>query len=359
LNCESPVSIREMYFAAMHRQSEAYVPFEFNLCPALHAEFMRRTGRDDYWEYYAFATRNIEVSYVGDLDRFARYFPDKVGFQIDPDWGVGHKKGSLAHFTEMQHPMENFQKLAEFEAYPYPDATSGYDWNAFAGRVEAIRARDLVVVAAMQMTIFEIAWYLRGMETFLMDLLLNPDLANYHLDRITEIRCEMAKRYAAAGCDVLSLGDDVSTQLAMMMKVATWREFLKPRLAKVIQSAKSVRPDMLIFYHGDGNLQAIIPELIEIGVEILNPIQPECMDPVIIKKQYGERLSFWGTIGTQTTMPFGTAVEVRQVCQKMIQKVGRGGGLGLAPTHVLEPEVPWANIQAFVDAVNEYNHQAV
>lgn len=106
-------------------------------------------------------------------------------------------------------------------------------------------------------------------------------------------------------------------------------------------------------------LRAIIPELIEIGVEILNPIQPECMDPVIIKKQYGERLSFWGTLGTQTTMPFGTAVEVRQVCQKMFQEVGRGGGLGLAPTHVLEPEVPWANIQGFVDAVNEYNHQAV
>lgn len=139
----------------------------------------------------------------------------------------------------------------------------------------------------------------------------------------------------------------------------TWREFLKPRLAKVIRAAKSVSPAMLIFYYGDGNLQAIIPELIEIGVEILNPIQPECMDPVIIKKQYGERLSFWGTLGTQTTMPFGTAVEVRQVCQKMFQEVGHGGGLGLAPTHVLEPEVPWANIQAFVDAVNEYNHQAV
>jgi len=353
------VSIREKYFAAMRRRDDAYVPFEFNLCPALHAEFMRRTGQENYWEYYAFATRNIEVSYAGDLDRFAEYFPDKVGFQIDPDWGVGHKKGSLAHFTEMQHPMENFQALVEFEAYPYPDAASDYDWDAFAGRVEAIRARDLVVVAAMQMTIFEIAWYLRGMETFLMDLLLNPDLANYHLDRITAIRCEMAKRYAAAGCDVLSLGDDVSTQLAMMMKVATWREFLKPRLAKVIQAAKSVRPDMLIFYHGDGNLQAIIPELIEIGVEILNPIQPECMDPVVIKKQYGEWLSFWGTLGTQTTMPFGTAVEVGQVCQKMIQEVGRGGGLGLAPTHVLEPEVPWANIQAFMDAVNEYNHQAV
>jgi uroporphyrinogen decarboxylase len=165
----------------------------------------------------------------------------------------------------------------------------------------------------------------------------------------------MAERYAAAGCDVLSLGDDVSTQLTMMMKVATWREFIKPRLAKVIEAAKKVKPDILIFYHGDGNLQAIIPELIEIGVEILNPVQPECMDPVTIKKQYGDRLSFWGAIGTQTVMPFGTPQQVREVCEKMIQEVGRGGGLGLAPTHVLEPEVPWENIQSFVDVVKEHN----
>jgi uroporphyrinogen decarboxylase len=263
----------------------------------------------------------------------------------------------MAHFTEMQSPMKNFQTLAEFEAYPYPHPVKEYDWNAFPAKVKAVQGQDLVAIASMQITIFEIAWYLRGMETFLMDLILNPDLVIYHLDRITTIRCELAQRYAAAGCDVLSLGDDVSTQQTMMMRVETWREFLKPRLAKVIQAAKSVKPDILIFYHGDGNLQAIIPELIEIGVEILNPIQPECMAPIVIKKTYGDRLSFWGTLGTQTTIPFGTPEDVRLACQTMIREVGRGGGLGLAPTHILEPEVPWANIQAFVDTVRAHNEE--
>jgi uroporphyrinogen decarboxylase len=346
---------REKYFSAMRRQSDAYVPFEFNLCPALLNEFEQRTARRDYSEYYAFPTQNLEAGYIGKPDKFLKFFPDKANLEIDPDWGVGHKKGSVAHFTEMQSPMKNFEILAEFESYPYPDAVNEYDWSGFPAKVRVVKDRDQVAVAAMQMTIFEIAWYLRGMETFLMDLLLNPDLANYHLDRITAIRCEMAERYAAAGCDVLSLGDDVSTQLTMMMKVATWREYIKPRLAKVIEAVKKVKPDILIFYHGDGNLQAIIPELIEIGVEILNPIQPECMDPVAIKKQYGDRLSFWGAIGTQTVMPFGSPQQVREVCEKMIREVGRGGGLGLAPTHVLEPEVPWENIQAFVDVVKEHN----
>jgi len=351
------MSLREKYFASMRRQDDTYVPFEFNLCPALLEECRRRTGREDYWDLYGFPTRNLEARYIGRQGKFENYFQEPARLEIDSDWGVGHKRGSVAHFTEMNSPMKGFQTLAEFEAYPYPDAASDYDWNALAEVVKAIQARDRIAVAAMQMTIFEIAWYLRGMETFLIDLLVNPELASYHLERITSIRCAMAERYAAAGCDVLSLGDDVSTQLAMMMKVATWREFLKPRLAKVIRAAKRVRPDILIFYHGDGNLQAILPELIEIGVEILNPVQPECMDPVAIKKQYGDRLSFWGTIGTQTTMPFGSPAEVREVCGRMIREVGRGGGLGLAPTHVLEPEVPWANIQAFVDVVNEYNQR--
>ena len=98
----------------------------------------------------------------------------------------------------------------------------------------------------------------------------------------------------------------------------------------------------------------IIPELIEIGVDILNPVQPECMDPAEIKRQYGDRLSFSGTIGTQSTMPFGTPREVEATIRKRIETVGVGGGLLLAPTHVLEPDVSWENILAFLEAVDRW-----
>ena len=89
-------------------------------------------------------------------------------------------------------------------------------------------------------------------------------------------------------------------------------------------------------------------------VDILNPVQPECVDPVAIKKKYGDRLSFWGTIGTQTTMPFGTPEDVRREIRARIETVGKGGGLLIAPTHVIEPEVPWENILAFIEAVKEF-----
>lgn len=138
------------------------------------------------------------------------------------------------------------------------------------------------------------------------------------------------------------------------MSLPMWRRWLKPRLARVIAAAKRVRPDVLINYHSDGNMGAVIPELIEIGVDILNPVQPECLDPIELKRSYGERLSFWGTIGIQHTLPFGTPQEVREEVRTRIETVGAGGGLLIGPTHIVEPEVPLENIVAMVEAVKEY-----
>jgi uroporphyrinogen decarboxylase len=138
-----------------------------------------------------------------------------------------------------------------------------------------------------------------------------------------------------------------------MISPELWRDTIKPRLASVICAAKEIKPDILIFYHGDGNMERILPDLIEIGVEVLNPVQPECMDPIKMKERYGDNLAFWGCIGTQTTMPFGKPAEVKQTVRHLIKTVGQSGGLFLAPTHVLEPDVPWKNVQSFLEAVHE------
>ena len=351
------MSIRDKFFKAMRRESENFVPFEFSLCPSLYEKFVRKTGEKDYVDYFKFPVRSITPEFLGNSERFAKYHKQagEDGFGIDSEWGMGHKAGSVAHFTQMISPLTNAGSITEIMEYPLPDPNKDYDWAPIEEKVRQIKNNDLIAVAPMEFTIFEISWYIRGMEQFMMDLLTEPELAEALLDRICAIRCETAYRYAMAGCDVLRLGDDVSTQLDMMISPAQYRHFIKPRLKKVIETAKSIKPDIIIFYHGDGNLQSIIPDLIEVGVEILNPVQPECMDPIEIKKLYGDKLSFWGTLGTQTTMPFGTAEEVRAVCKEMIEKVGRGGGLFLAPTHLLEPEVPFENIEAFIGVVTEYN----
>jgi uroporphyrinogen decarboxylase len=157
---------------------------------------------------------------------------------------------------------------------------------------------------------------------------------------------------AEAGIDMLQVGDDVGMQTGMMMHPDLWRKFLKPRLKRVIDAAKSVRSDLPVWYHSDGNIMAIVDDLIEIGVTVLNPVQPECMDVVEVKRRWGDKLAFWGTIGTQSVMPFGTPEDVKREVKRMIELFATG--LVIAPTHVLEPDVPWENIVAFFEAVEEF-----
>jgi uroporphyrinogen decarboxylase len=140
----------------------------------------------------------------------------------------------------------------------------------------------------------------------------------------------------------------------LLMSPATWRKFLKGRLAGVIAAARKIKPDVLFDYHSDGYVEPLIDDFIEIGIDSLNPVQPECMDPAKLKRRFGRRLSFWGTIGIQHTMPFGTPAEVASEVKLRCETVGKGGGLYLSPTHVLAPEVPHENIRAFVEAAKKY-----
>jgi len=149
------------------------------------------------------------------------------------------------------------------------------------------------------------------------------------------------------------LGDDVANQKATMFSVPTWRSFMLSRWAKVWAAARRIKPDLHIWYHSDGNIEAIIDDLLAAGVTILNPIQPECMDPAGLRAKY-PRLNMHGTVGTQSTMPFGTPEEVRRVVAERIDTCGRGGRLILGPTHVLEPDVSIANFEAYVTAAREF-----
>jgi uroporphyrinogen decarboxylase len=124
---------------------------------------------------------------------------------------------------------------------------------------------------------------------------------------------------------------------------------------KVIAAAKSIKPDILISYHSCGYVEPFIEDLIDAGVDILNPVQPECMDFRSIHEKYGSRISFNGTIGTQRIMPFGTPDDVRAEVTRNLQIAGKKGELFCCPTHMVEPEVPWENIEAYVDACRNFN----
>ena len=344
---------RENYLAAMRRQPCERVPFQFSFCPSLTEEIKKRYGTDDYTHIFDVPMKYVALPPPKVMPDYRAYHkhPEELSF-ID-EWGVGHIRGSIAHFTHFVSPMADFETPEEVETYPYPDMLNEERWADVRRQVEEAHAENRAAIfCAVQ--VFEPAWYLRGLENMLMDFLTDEEMAAACMNKMCNIQCEIAKRAAESGADMVIFGDDVGSQRALMMSIDVWRQWVKPATAATIQAARNVRPDILCMYHSDGVIDEIIPELIDIGVDILNPIQPECVDPVSVKKLYGDRLSFHGTIGTQTVMPFGTTQEVRDTVHRMIDIVGEGGGLTIAPTHMLEPEIPWENVEAFIQAAKDF-----
>jgi len=348
---------RQRVMAALTRQVPDRVPRVMGFTPPALEEFRHRTGACNPADYFDFEVRFVGIGPTTLNTDFRPYLGDMPPGTRVNEWGIGHVPGSTYHFEDYIHPLRNASSPDDIADYPFPDLLADYRYAELPAKVALWHERGYAVAAGVPHysgTLFECAWILRGMENLLADFHTNPEIATALLDRLMSTGTESARRLASAGIDILETGDDVGTQRGMMMSPKMWRQWLKPRLAAIIAAAKAEKPDLLVFYHSDGDIQPIIPELIEIGVDILNPVQPECMDPASLKEQYGDRLSFWGTIGTQTTMPFATPAEVKQVIKERIETVGKDGGLLLAPTHVIEPEVPWDNILAFFDAVDEY-----
>ena len=244
--------------------------------------------------------------------------------------------------------------MQDIERYPWPDMTPDYRHAELEEQVVRLHDRGYFV-SGFSGHIFETAWQIIGFEKMFEDMALNPALVEAVLEPITINNCFRARRFAEAGVDMLRTGDDVGMEDRLMMAPDMWRAFLKPRLAREIAAAREVNPDIPVWYHSDGDVSLIIEDLIEAGVTVLNPVQPECLDVYDIKRRYGDRMAFWGTIGTQTVMPFGKPEDVRQEIKKMIDLFAPG--LVLAPTHVLEPDVPWENIMAFFEAIDEYGRQ--
>jgi uroporphyrinogen decarboxylase len=337
----------------MNRRPPDRVPRQASFTPALFDRFREETGSDSAADYFAMEVRALGPNPTRVEADFAHYFPELPPGAKHNEWGMTRLPGTFHHFTRPLYPLHDAGDLADFESYPWPDCMEDYRYEGLEDRVRELHAADLYVEGIVG-HIWEIAWQIRGMDSLMMDFFQRPELAEYLLDRITERQAECARRMALAGCDQVHLGDDVGMQDRLMMSPDTWRRWLKPRLRRVIEAAERARPGIHIWYHSDGMIQPIIPDLIEVGVTILNPVQPECMDPAEVKERYGDRLAFWGTIGTQTTMPFGSPDDVRAEVRTRIETVGRGGGLLLAPTHVLEPDVPWENVLAFFEAVDEF-----
>lgn len=348
---------RERVLNALRREGKPdRVPFEISwgaFTPSLMEIYRRGTGSNDPPEvYFDFDTRSVDLNPTKKTVDFRRFFADDLPADtIFDEWGCGSVPGSFEHFVEFKyHPLARCKTPGNVADFPWPDLTEDYRYEGLPERVAAYRTAGYAVMGELYQTIFERAWLMRGMEQLLMDFMTEPEMGHAICGRIAALRVEQARRFAAMGVDVLRLGDDVCTQKGPMMSLETYRIFLKERTRAIIRAAKEVKPDILVFMHCDGRVADVVEDLIEIGVDILNPVQPECNDLAALAKRFGHRISFWGGIGTQSVMPFGTPREVAAEVIRVRDILGPNGGFLVAPTHILEPDVPWNNVLAFIEA---------
>ncbi len=340
---------RENLLRTLRRQGCDWVPVDSGgFCPSQAEAFRKRFGHDDIAGYFRnphrFVGIRLEPRYANPRELYPREeLPEEISFDA---MGVGHSvHPGCFHMTRMHHPLKGEIVLEEIERYPFPVLDPG-SLAALPGAVAGLHADGLVAIGAMACTVWERSWYMRSMEDLMADMMFDDPRAVRLLDRVTEMACETSRRYARAGVDILQFGDDIGMQKTPMIGLDLWRRWLKPRLASVIRCAREENPGVLVFYHSCGYVLPFLEELIEIGVDILNPVQPESMDLAEVLEVAAGRLSYWGTVGTQTTLPFGTPEQVREVVLRNVALCGDAGGIVIGPTHMVEPEVPWENLEA-------------
>ena len=253
------------------------------------------------------------------------------------------------------HPLAD-NALIESYRPPDPERTELYTQAE-----QAVRdyGDEYWIVGVTPTTIFECAWALRGYEQLLVDMATDQARANRILDIPFRYHLAVTQRLVRLGVDMIWLGDDIGGQRSMLMSPRMWRFYLRPRMAELIASLRLINPQIKIAYHTDGVVYPIIPDLIEIGIDVLNPIQPLAMDPFKLKHEHGDRLCFWGSIDLQHTMPYGTPAEVRDEVLARLRTLGRGGGLLIGPTHNLQLDTPLENFWALVNTIRDTSYASL
>jgi len=305
----------------------------------------------DLAEYFKSDPRWVGMRSINKKADFHKYF-ERSDLEFD-EWGRGRKWDDTRHYAEYFYPLAKAENIAEIESYPWPDYFEKYRYAGIADEVANLHAKGFAVLGG-PCAFFEIAWQIRSMERLMEDMLLNPEMAQALYDKILERNVRYARECALAGVDILYLGDDVAMQNGIMMSREVWRKYLGIGMRAMIDAAREINENILVWYHSDGDVAPLVPDLIDVGVNILNPVQPECCDAAFLKKTYGDKLAFWGGLGVQSVLPFGTPEEVREHVRRQIEILGAGGGYVVAPSHILERDTPRENLKAMMEAINKY-----
>jgi uroporphyrinogen decarboxylase len=328
---------RERVQQAIRHSQPDYVPYHFS--------------------YTSLARRKLENFYgTQDLDsalnnHVVKYKPrcDDYLVEVGPDlWRdefgvVWNKKGGMDIGTVVNCVFE----ARSLEGYTFPDSHLPCRYHKLPAFIDANRDRFRVVNFGK--SLFERAWSMRGMENILIDMIEAPEWVEELLDAITAFNLDSIAEVVKYDIDAVMFGDDWGAQRGLLFSPRLWRRLIKPRIAEMYKAVRQA--GKAVFIHSCGKVEGLFPELIELGVDVFNPFQPEVMDLGEIKRQFGAQLAFYGGMSIQKVLPFGTPQEVRDEAHRLIDEMGHRGGYIIAPSHDMPDDIPVENMVAFIDAV--------
>ena len=269
-------------------------------------------------------------------------------------WGARFRRGDDGRYREWLYgPLEGAQTAADVERFGIDRIVEICQPHDYAGQVAQLKKEEKFVFANVENP-FRRLWNLRGYENALMDYVANVEVLEAVYDPLYELCTEMATQIARAGVDMIRVVGDFAMQDRIIMGPDLWRQFDKPRMAALIAAARQVNPDVAMFVHSDGMLTDLMDDLIEIGFNVINPIQPECMDPLEVKRRWGDRITLHGCISIQRTLPFGSVDDVRHEVETLIRQCGYNGGLVLLPSNNIQPDTPIENILACYHTARDF-----
>ncbi len=375
----SPLSHRDRILTVLNHETPDRLPVDLGGCPASGINLYAYKQLKDYlglpgpvrvqaersllaWPDEALLERfdadlRLIVAYTAEDARSRGTF-DEAAYEREAEytdaWGVRRRRPPRGHYYVTHAPFEKEDlTLADLDAYPWPSPTKT---DAVGLRREAERLRretDCALVVHVPGRIFSLGQFMCGFENWLVQLKVNPEFCEALLDRALDIQLAMADetlRAVGNAADILYLADDYGIQTGPLISPALFRAIFKPRMARVIRSLRE-RSSAAIAFHSCGSVYALIPDFIDVGVQILNPVQVAAadMDSARLRREFGRHLVFWGAIDTQQVLPTGTPDEVRAEVARRVKDLSPG--YIPASVHNIQAEVPPRNIVAMFEAL--------
>jgi len=339
---------RERVLTAVDRRMADRTPADYKAEPDVNRYLMEYLKVDNYeglLQRLEVDIRRLEPLYVGPP---FRTFEDGV---FEDYWGIRSKRLKAAHGSYDMHvhtPLWDARSVKDLAKHPWPTPDI-FDYSVMRERCVRYRGYAVMYEGA---DLFTRPCILRNMENVLVDMIERPEMAHYLFQRFTDFYCEDITRALEAthgGFDIYCEWSDYGTQRALLISVPMFREFIAPYLKRLIDVCHA--GGVKFMAHSCGAIRPIIPELIDMGVDILDPIQVTAagMEPAELKHDFGDKIAFHGGISTQTTLPFGAPDDVREAVRDRIATLGAGGGYILAASHDISADTPPENIMAMYD----------